>query len=434
MMRVVLRAVGALWALAVLAPVAQSQAAISGTVNSVSCAGAKACVAVGSAPSPGSGPQVAVIERWNGSSWRPQSTPVIGSPSVVLNGVSCSSTHACLAVGRAGDQTLALRYANGTWAVLPTPGVPGATQGELAGVWCRSASNCVAVGNASGSGAFGATSLAMHWNGRSWSIQPTPNPSFQPSSGIGGQDVALNDVWCGSGKTCIAVGSVSTTDYHTIKTYDLTLRWDGKRWAIQTKMSGPGWSSLACSSAKSCLATGNGPLARWNGRGWRSQRVPHLKGFNLTALNAVSCSSSDACMAVGRAGQQVPVAERWNGKKWSISALPTPPQLKGIRSSGTAVACATRQTCLAFLTGTLATLDFGNVEMTGSDRWKSGRWTSQSFPSPAGLIVTPQSRLAGDSCVAANACTAVGSVSYGGRELTLAESWNGTSWTIQPGA
>jgi hypothetical protein len=69
---------------------------------------------------------------------------------------------------------------------------------------------------------------------------------------------------------------------------------------------------------------------------------------------------------------------------------------------------------------------------TLSELWNGTNWSVVPTPRP-GLGVNPQ--LSGVSCVTADACTAVGWYSahrYRGFSKTLAESWNGTSWSVVP--
>jgi hypothetical protein len=81
---------------------------------------------------------------------------------------------------------------------IPTPA--GARGNGLAGVSCTSTTFCIVVGGY-GTNVYpiGAT-FADEWNGTSWSIQTTPNPT-------GAQSSVLNGVSCTSTAACTAVGS-----------------------------------------------------------------------------------------------------------------------------------------------------------------------------------------------------------------------------------
>ena len=79
----------------------------------------------------------------------------------------------------------------------PTPPLPGdgGWGNGMVAVSCSSSTFCTGVGNT----AEGAP-LAEHWNGRRWSIQPTPKVSHSNYL------AALLGVSCPSLQTCTAVG------------------------------------------------------------------------------------------------------------------------------------------------------------------------------------------------------------------------------------
>src|SRR5207253_700544 len=140
------------------------------------------------------GVQVTLAERWNGTSWTIQSTPnPTGAKSIALNGVSCTNRSPCTPTGRHPNSahvlpTLAARQ-NGTSCTLQRPPTPThATPSVLDAVSCTASSACAAVGQYRNSAGVLAT-LAERWNGTSWTIQSTPNPTGAKSS-------ALNAVSC----------------------------------------------------------------------------------------------------------------------------------------------------------------------------------------------------------------------------------------------
>src|SRR5215471_14570193 len=107
------------------------------------------------------------------------------------------------------------------WSIAPTPNLPART-GQLAGVSCASSSSCTAVGDFTrGSGVV--VTLAEHWDGGKWAIQPTPNPP-------GARLSALYGVSCSAPSACTAAGqAVSNQGAST----PLAERWNGKEWRIQ---------------------------------------------------------------------------------------------------------------------------------------------------------------------------------------------------------
>ena len=185
---------------------------VGSMLGGVSCTSPTACTAVGT-----NGPD-ALIERWDGSSWSVQeaATPN-GSHGDILTGVSCTSPTACTAVGSYNptaqefpEAPLAERWDGSNWTVQTTPVPGGITGGPLApnggflqAVSCLSALDCVAAGSSTRRQGFGET-----WDGAGWTFQPFPGP-----------DSAALALSCGSPTTCLAVGgglSNTTEIYSTL--------------------------------------------------------------------------------------------------------------------------------------------------------------------------------------------------------------------------
>ena len=367
------------------------------------------------------------------SAWALQS---LAAPSLTgqQSAVSCPSVTACAAVGHyfsttGIEVTLAERWNGTSWAIQISPNPSGAAGSGLDGVSCTSATACTAVG--SYTGATGATqTLAERWNGATWAIQSTPNPIAATSS-------SLSSVSCTSNTSCTAVGYFQNSA-GTFLT--LAERWNGTSWAIQVTPSPSGAKTsvlggVSCPAPASCTAVGHflnsadggETLAeRWNGTAWTIQITPNPSGATDSYLTGVSCASISACTAVGydRNGGDVPLAERWNGVSWTLQATPNPTGLGITSLSG--VSCTSSAACTAvgyFITK-------AEVQLTLAERWNGASWTIQTSPDASG---GRGSILAGVSCPAASACTAVGAfTSRPVAEATLAEGWNGTKWAAQP--
>ena len=169
------------------------------SLNGVSCTSPTACTAVGTYYENSAGAMRTLAERWDGTSWTIQTTPNPGVHNE-LRGVLCTSATACIAVGDAnrGDGTNGLveRWDGTTWTVQATPNPTGSGQNrELDGVSCTSTTACTAVGNDFDGSTETFKTLAERWNGTAWTVQPTPGAGL------------LFDVSCGSPTACIAVGS-----------------------------------------------------------------------------------------------------------------------------------------------------------------------------------------------------------------------------------
>lgn len=330
--------------------------------------------------------------------WSVQTSP---SPKTGagLGGVSCPSASVCIAVGASGLsthegrstlRTLVERWDGHAWSALPTVSIRG---GSLSGVSCTSPTACTAVGQGEGK------ALVERWDGRAWSIQPTPSTRG---------NAALYSVSCTSSKACMAVGSGNIDRYGGL----LAERWDGRRWSME-RITDPEYGNLfsvSCTSARACTAVGRGvspqPLVeRWNGSRWSVQKTPRLrKSF---WLNGVSCTSASLCMAVGEAGVfPAPcgygppcgsrrkthintLAERWNGREWSIQPTRSPTSLSML----TGVSCPSARDCTAI----------GSTPHPFAEHWNGHRWSTQPFPT-----LNKHSALGGISCTSENACAAVG--------------------------
>jgi len=191
---------------------------------------------------------------------------------------------------------------------------------------------------------------------------------------------------------------------------------------------------VSCASAEACTAVGRSlkstysPLAEsWNGKEWTIQATPIPAGSKSTQLFAVSCTSAEACTAVGRhapsSGGVATLAERWNGKEWTIQATPNPVGSKGSELLG--VSCSSGEAC----TAVGSYINASGVVVTLAERWNGKEWTIQATPNPA---EAKHSELVGVSCPTAEACTAVGSyVNASGVTKTVAERWSGKEWLIQ---
>jgi hypothetical protein len=249
-----------------------------------------------------------------------------------------------------------------------------------------------------------------------WMVQTTPNPS---------SSARLAGVSCAA-KACTAVG-----DYVNHSDNDVTLAEgsNGKRWTIQTTPN-PGGSKrvilvgVSCTAANACTAVGyyvndsrsDVTLAeRWNGKKWTIQTTPNPTGSQFS-LVSVSCPAAKACIAVGQyqkvikhSAHEALFAERWNGKKWTAQLMPT----KDYDNAG-GVSCPATDACTAVGSYSLG----GPTGYTLAEYWNGRKWTIQSTPSPGA-----GAELVGVSCTASDTCTATGSweetVSASGQ--TLAE-------------
>lgn len=404
------------------------------TFNSVACTATNVCTAAGDAEN-SSGVVATLVEVWNGTSWSVQPTPdVSGSPQNFLYGVSCSSASACTAVGGyAQNSGLAAALSeewNGTsWSIQATPEPTGAVAALFYGVACTPAGPCAAVGAYNG-GSNVILTLADEWNGATWSLQTTPDPSGALTSSLAG-------VACPTTDSCTAVG-------HSVnkKGVGVTLAEarNGSSWSIQVTPDVSGAQNtvlqgVACTAATACAAVGYSvkdsgvatTVAQvWNGSAWSVQKLPKIPSAENSVLAAVSCTTANRCTAVGQSadssGVAVPLAEEWDGSSWSVQVTPNPSG--EVESMLNGVSCTSAKAC----TAVGVSFNSSGLESTLAEIWNGTTWSLVATPEPSGAQA---GSFAGVSC-AAGACTAVGeSTDSSGVENTLAETWNGTSWSIE---
>jgi hypothetical protein len=417
--------------------VASPAQALDTELPGISCSAAETCIAVGDYETSS---WATLAERWNGQRWVIVPTPNAARPETGSNlaAVSCPSATACLAVGNSDngkslqpDRPLAEGWDGKHWVIqhpVSPPAGPVPASAWLYGVSCTSATSCTAAGDVGLSSAAAQGPLAERWNGKRWAVESAPNPVF------GGGGSVLSAVSCFSGRACTTVGERGNVNVST-----LAERWDGKRWVAQSTPSPAGGEStlagVACVSAASCFAVGSSINSdaeaqtlgeRWNGSAWVTQRTPNppAQPGAGNQLDAVACTSPNACTAVGLQ-LNGPLAERWDGTKWSVQATPSP-QDPG-PGELLAVSCPSPVACLAV----------GDTDQTGvhrtrtlAERWNGRKWTRQDSPDPAHGYY---SFLTGISCSQPATCIAVGFYAVPkGNRYTLAERWNGTKWAILP--
>ncbi len=194
--------------------------AFNADLDGVSCSSPTFCSAVGYTDPNGSGPYSTLAERWDGSTWTvvPTSNPLPNQDNELVS-VSCTSPTFCAAVGYSGIdgytaaddnsfRTLVEQWNGSTWSLVASPNVAtgGVTYGNfLYGVSCVGPTSCVAVGSPYNDvGAETYSTLAMAWNGSTWAVQPTPNPTAAPVYAY------LEAVSCVGGQLCKAVGGLRT--------------------------------------------------------------------------------------------------------------------------------------------------------------------------------------------------------------------------------
>jgi len=227
----------------------------------------------------------------------------------------------------------------------------------------------------------------------------------------GGQ---LSGVWCTSASNCVAVGETDGAAFST----SLAEQWSGRGWTTMhtpLRNNDTGLSAVACPRPDLCQAAGSAGLEIWNGTSWAAETTPPSR--RAPNFTSVSCTTATFCLAVGQRGfhtRALTLAESWNGSTWSAHNPVNPAAAAtAILSS---VSCVSPSDCLAV--GYYE--DSGNNLFALAESWNGSSWT----------LLTPPAgdTLSSVACFGAGTCIVLGDTSA----AALALSWNGTAWQVLP--
>ena len=354
-----------------------------------------------------------------------------GSPRAVLGSLFVCGLLITGTLGSAVVQAGRAEAAPTVWSIVSSPNVSGVESSSLQGVSCISPTDCTAVGESTSNNYFVEKTLIESWNGTSWSIIPSPDPS-------GATDSDLQNVSCLSSTDCTAVGESSSDSFSTFQT--LVESWNGTSWSIIPSPDPSGATasdlqSVSCLSSTDCTAVGyfvvtsaETLVESWDGTAWSIIPSPNPDGVVVSYLLSVSCLSTTNCTAVGdftyesespQPGQTL--VESWDGTSWSI--VPSPDPSGATASDLQSVSCLSSTDCTA-----VGNYDVNTLVQTLVESWDGTSWSIIPSPDPGDANA---SVLASVSCLSSTDCTAVGrSVNMSAQ--TLVESWDGTSWSIVP--
>ena len=292
-------------------------------LTAVACPTTKFCMAGGT--STAASDQKALVELWNGKAWSPTTAPVPkGGTEVELGGVACISASDCTVVGKydstKGFETFAARWSHAKWTVTLEPRPSGGQYPTLEGVACTTTPTCLAIGYYSGPAPdYAEEALGYAWNGKAW--KPA-NPTTPTSSSSLAADA------CASATNCVTVGTFAESWNGK--------SWAPRTLPLAKGASRDALDSVACATTKFCMAVGASDVSvngtaylteSWNGTKWTIRSVPEPTGGMVDNLFGVTCASAKSCVAVGSFATEIssssPLAETveaWNGTKWSTKA------------------------------------------------------------------------------------------------------------------
>ncbi|HEY8325229.1 MAG TPA: hypothetical protein VIG77_12105 [Ktedonobacterales bacterium] len=327
------------------------------------------------------------------------------------------------------------------WNMVASPRV--GEEGALQDVAIISANDAWAVGSYYGVDALQRT-LTEHWDGSTWSVVSSPNPSTVANQLVAVSAPSSSDAWA-VGQATTAPTSPSGGQFTDAPIIE---RWDGKSWAVTPNPTlGKGDHYLTGIAAisptdvwavgYSRVESGNGvaqaPLAaHWDGSSWKVVATPATAGSvaNLQAVTAIA--SNDVWAVGGDEGQGAgSLIEHWNGSAWGVAqdngvAVNASQQgtLSSISADGPNDVWAVGSGLYPFAGGC------GNGSNVIIEHWDGQSWSDVNFPTP----VAPNSGFFGFNHVAVaghNDVWAVGGVNTYTRNIQpVAEHWDGTQWSI----
>lgn len=283
-------------------------------------------------------------EHYNGKTWTVVRTPNAGPNFNSFYGLAASGGRAW-AVGErlnAQYQDRALvEYWNGAkWGIARVP-QPGTVRDMLFGASALSPSDVWVVGDREGgNGVFAA--LAEHWNGKQWSVVPTPDPGSAGNHLYAVDAVSPDDVWAAGQQL-----SGRAPDRGLIE------HWNGHRWSVMTSpraasasvlfdavtaTPGQAWVAGEADSP----AGGGRPLIEHYAAGvWSIAHLPVSAGSDWTNLYGLA-RAGGSVWAAGtyvdpRTDSNNALVLRYSGGTWSVDNAPDPGSGSNIPGGVTAV-------------------------------------------------------------------------------------------------
>src|SRR5512135_3084936 len=201
--------------------------------------------------------------------------------------------------------------------------------------------------------------------------------------------------------------------------------WQAHAWPV------PVWPATMGHRPRRAADGGSASPGRAAGpRPWRPARASQSVASpqQLNVLGSVSCTAVKDCVAVGVAGTTSPslslgpLAEHWTGRSWTV-LTPANPAPADDLTEFNSVRCTSATNCVA-VGDYMDQADTSDTTL--AEQWNGTSWTVLSTPSPLMF-----SALTSVSCPSATHCIAVGvsSPTANGALSPLSEVWDGTTWT-----
>jgi hypothetical protein len=344
--------------------------------------------------------------------------------------------------GQGGDSTLA-------WTVVP--GVGEADEGRaLSGLGGTSETDLWACGSFRGGG--GRHTLVQHWDGSQWSIVPSPDGPRQTNWVTGIAAVDVSDVWM--------IGYSTDRDVGESLSETLIERWNGRAWSMvpspnlsvaDVSEEFGGYEvknelfAIAVASKDDVWAVGRSYtivrgqelIVHWDGQSWSVVPGPHpgVSGW----LRGVLVVSRNDVWAFGEHYVEVPLGgdeggtglvqqnliQHWDGSSWSVVPSPNAsPVVNGLHR-----AAAVSANDIWVVGYHLAIFGVNQVTHPTILHWDGASWSD----SPVPMLSRENTYLYSIVVLGADDAMAVGFYDTGPpfpKIHTLVERWNGLEWSL----
>jgi hypothetical protein len=271
--------------------------------------------------------------RLAGGSWQRAVTANEGTGENVLNGISARTESDIWAVGHAQNRSLTTHFDGSTWTVVPSPNLEFGIR--LEDVVAVGANDAWAVGWSGSAGSLDDVNVAMHWNGKAWTIVPTPQPGGNEIDRLLAVDAAApNDVW--------AVGIYSPNP--VVEDHSLILHWDGTSWSVVGHNCDTygGLTGLTVLSATDAWAVGDSETCHYDGSAWTEVPSPQPRNEHYEIAYPLEDASGVASNDVWTVGARVidtpfsiewqAITEHWDGERWIIDFAVPAQALYGVEA------------------------------------------------------------------------------------------------------
>jgi len=358
------------------------------SADSVSCVSAGNCAVLGSYTDGAGRGQAFVISETNGNWGAAVKVPGVGGLNrfgmpIVHDSVSCASAGNCAAVGRYRDgasrsQVFVVSETNGTWGTaikMPFSGILNwAGSADAGPVSCGAAGNCAAVGSYFARGPSSTQAFVVTLTNGTWDTAIEVPGSEALNAG---RNASTDSVSCTSAGNCTAVGYYfDGVGSPSGRQQVFVVRETNGTWGQAITIpgaglfdagSGAGVTSVSCATAGNCAAGGtyeDSALAQQaflvsesNGTWGNPIEVPGsgaLNGERLAIVGSVSCPSAGNCAAGGFYGdasrpshEQPFVVSQTNGTWGNAIQVPGSGTLNAGDAKVTSVSCRPAGRCAA---------------------------------------------------------------------------------------